>query len=564
MKLFVYGFWSGFIEKTNSVHIGFFQDLFQSVFNCEIILSNSVQESDILLETIFATDSQLDKKQWAYSFLFSGESKLNDHASKYKCILWGERNWANRINIPLFVPYLYCNDLIQLMQTPPPSTHIPPKNICAIITNPRGQARTQFLTALEKKIHIDYAGSYKNNVPRITHAYNTPEFRDAISQYKFIVSMENSIQDTYITEKITHGLLANTIPIYWGSGQVDKYFNPKRFINVVCSDNESLDKIIQNIVNICTNVDVDAYTNMVNQPNFTNNRLDRTLETIARDIRNHIFPRLYPSVNQIYIISNPEFEPGRYTRLCELFYDTLKISKDNIKFICPTYKQTITDELMTQSVSSQLVQRLRHEPMKKSEISLFYNYKAVLEDIVFNYKEGQFLIFESDVFAMENIADLNQFLEYAASKSQEWDLIHIGFGGETEIFESPYCMCKMPYRDELTNVNTKYIEDITTSENEPRMIRKYHTRCTDSFLWNYKGIQKFLHHMNTDTNYGAPFDYYMTNFLENHADSTQQQFKHYWTTKSYFLQGSNYGLEQSTIQGTYGSLVRTLPFIKLF
>ena len=54
--------------------------------------------------------------------------------------------------------------------------------------------------------------------------------------------------------------------------------------------------------------------------------------------------------------------------------------------------------------------------------------------------------------------------------------------------------------------------------------------------------------MNIDTNYGAPFDYYMTNFLEKHADSNQHQFKHYWTTKSFFLQGSNYGLDQSTIQ----------------
>ena len=37
---------------------------------------------------------------------------------------------------------------------------------------------------------------------------------------KFIISMENSIGDTYITEKVLHGLLADTIPIYWGTNNI--------------------------------------------------------------------------------------------------------------------------------------------------------------------------------------------------------------------------------------------------------------------------------------------------------------------------------------------------------
>ena len=499
MKLFIHGFWPGFIDKTNPVHIGFFQDLFQAVFNCEIELSTSIQDSDILLESIFSYDTQLFKKQWTYSFLFSGESRLNQHASKYTCILWGERNHESRINIPLFVPYLYCNDFLQTMQNPTPTTNIPPKNICAIITNPRGHARNQFLDALEKHIPIDYAGKYKNNVPIITHDYNTKEFRDAISQYKFIVSMENSKEDTYITEKITHGLLANIIPIYWGSDQVEQYFNPARFINVKCSDNKSLEQIIDNIVNICKTPD--TYTKMVNQPNFNNdNKLDRTIENISRDIRNHIFPRLYPSINQIYIMSSPEFEPERYARLCTLFYDTLQISKDNIKF------------------------------MKNPELSLFYNYKAVLEDITANYKDGQFLIFESDVYATENISDLNTFLEFVATKHKMWDLIHIGSGNDP-IYMEPF-----------SNINTNYTEDITIPTDTTRLIRKHYTRGTDSFIWNYNGVQTFVNGIKIDTNYGDPLDHYMLNFFE-----TNTNFKHYCTTKPFFLQGSNCGLEPSTI-----------------
>ena len=124
-----------------------------------------------------------------------------------------------------------------------------------------------------------------------------------------------------------------------------------------------------------------------------------------------------------------------------------------------------------------------------------------------------------------------------------WDLIHIGFGSENEILDSPYSMGIMPYRDALSNINTNYIEDITTKTDITRLIRKYHTRCTDSFLWNYSAIVKFLNHMNTDINYGAPFDYYLINFCE-----INQDFKHYWTSTSFFIQGSNYGFENSTIQ----------------
>ena len=42
---------------------------------------------------------------------------------------------------------------------------------------------------------------------------------------KFIVSMENTKYETGITEKIVHGMLADTIPVDWGSPRVNEYFN---------------------------------------------------------------------------------------------------------------------------------------------------------------------------------------------------------------------------------------------------------------------------------------------------------------------------------------------------
>jgi hypothetical protein len=306
-------------------------------------------------------------------------------------------------------------------------------------------------------------------------------------------------------------------------------------------DDETINDAINKIEKICN--DDNEFINIINKSNFKDNILERTTENIARDIRNVIYGRRYKNIDQIYIISNPEFEPDRYSNLKHMFETILNVSRDNIKFICPTYKHTITDEIMVSNVKSQLVQQVRELPMKKAEISLFLNYKSVLEDIEKNYKDGNYLIFESDVLLLNTINNLDMFLDFSIKKRNSWDLIHIGYGGENEIFNSPYAYGKMPYRDELLNYETKYIEDITSERDPVRLIRKYHTRCCDSFLWNYSGIVKFLNHMNEDKNYGAPFDYYMTNKIEIDKD-----FKHYWTTVPFFIQGSNHGHMRSTIQ----------------
>ena len=79
-------------------------------------------------------------------------------------------------------------------------------------------------------MHVTYAGRYKNNIGGLLiWDYNKPEFHNYVSQFKFIISMENTRYETGITEKITHGMLAQTIPIYWGSPRVNDYFNKDRF-----------------------------------------------------------------------------------------------------------------------------------------------------------------------------------------------------------------------------------------------------------------------------------------------------------------------------------------------
>ena len=536
MKVFINAFWDGFLDKTNSTHVDFFLLLLNQVFGSPVIISSSIHESDILLESIFGS-SVLGHKGWKYSFLFSGESRLVPWYKQYTCVLWGERNHDNVVNMPLFIPYLHCNGLDVSVG----SSVVPPKNVCAVLSNGGGRERNLFMDRLERLIPIDYAGSYRTNVPIISDPYHTEGFRRAISQYKFIITMENSREDTYITEKITHGFVCGTIPIYWGSQRVGDYFNTGRFINVESVDDETVSKVAEHIRYLCSHPE--EYVKMVNGPVYSN---ERTVAMIARDIRGLIFrSNVFPLVSQIYIVANPDFEPERCSRLMDLFYNKLGISGDHVSFISPTYKHMITDEMMRQNVVSPIIQRLRALPMKKSEVSLYLNYKAVLESIERNYKDGMFLIFESDVVLVEqNFSLFCSFLEYLYNKKGVWDVINIGWSEISDTFGIPAINGKTPYRDLLPPhlQFSGFIEDITNNQDPVRLIRKYHTRCTDSFVWNYSGVVKFLEYMNKEP-CNTPLDYYMINKLETDAD-----FKHYWTSETFFIQGSNHGLDQSTIQ----------------
>ena len=310
MKLFVHGLYNGFCDKTDPVHCGFFLDLFEKVFQQSIEISHNMDECELLLESIFTGSTRLFDKEWKYTFMFHGESdqhtdfdRLSKIYPKYSCCLYGKLSHSNVINMPLYVPYLYCNNLTDKLQSKKAVLERtkPTKNICAIISKEHyGSIRHRFLERLERVVHIDYAGHYKNNVPRIEGTYNSPELFDFISQYKFIVSIENSRDETYITEKIINGFAAGIVPIYWGCDRVHDYFNADRFL---CLDantnmneeglNASMDAFISKIVQLLEHDD--AYDAMRNANVFAK-KMDLenhiNIDTIVLDIRKLIFPSL--------------------------------------------------------------------------------------------------------------------------------------------------------------------------------------------------------------------------------------------------------------------------------
>jgi hypothetical protein len=544
MKVLFNGWFSGFIDKTNpGLNYDFFINLFNKVYEekCEI---GTIENSEILCEfdMLIGSKSQVKCKKWKTTYLFSGESTLKCNKANYNCVLWGERNHKNVVNMPLFIPYLYTNNFVNCLLDKNKRTTVPEKDVCVIISNPGGGTRNKFLQNLDrlsKYLTVDYAGRYKNNIGgSIKYDYNTPEFLDFVSQYKFIISMENSREDTYITEKLMHGLITNIIPVYWGSLNVGDYINKHRFINLEGDDNKTINKALSLMLNLKKYPHM--WLDVVNKPNSPDNKLARSIDDIVMDIKCVLNKNCWNTVSQICCVSNPKFEPERCKILKELF-DNQEIDRCFIKYISPTYKHTITNEEYDAHITQQLVTKLRPNKMKKTELSLFLNYKANLEYIAKNYKEGAFLIFESDVMIGKNISMFDEFL--TDIKDKKWDLIHIGMY-DNRIWENPNFNNNTGYTDRTFYNNNNAIEDITTQNENFRLSRKFYTRCSDSFIWKYEAVIKFLNYMNTEKNYGIPFDYYMCNYFEKNPNTV----KHYWSEDEFFKQGSNLGLVQTTIQ----------------
>ena len=528
MKVFTYGFWSGFLEKTDPVHIDFFLSLLSKVFNEECTVG-TLGDSDILLESIFSSNTYLKYKKWKYTFFFSGESNQRigifcsserlETLQMYDCVLCGARNNKNIVNVPLFIPYIYCNNFIDKLENPSIIKTVPKKDICVIVSNSGAPDRNKFLDRLDKHFKVDYAGNYKNNVPRIVAGYNKKEFQDFISQYKFIVSMDNSKDDTYLTEKITHGFLSGNIPVYWGSDFVGDYFNTERFINVKNMEDETINNAIESIKMLANNPE--KYINKVNSQILFNNKLPRTLDNIVEDVKNTIFKRKYQLIKKTYVITSKTFEEDRYNHITRSFINILELPYQNLKLHCPSYKTTVNKDFLIDKVPLEKIDSILASTRRKAEVSLFYNHISVLKEIRKNYKDGYFLICESDVIPNENMNHFNELLTMLDDNAEKWDIISIG---------TPYTYMMF---------DGYFNEDFTSKNDKFRMIHKRKTRCTDSFIISYSGIVNYLNVTENDADYTIPYDHYMNYILEKYPND----IKMYWSIPSFFDQGSFNGMK---------------------
>lgn len=140
------------------------------------------------------------------------------------------------------------------------------------------QYRETFFDVLEHEsgLRIDSPGRCKNNISfdnllnelgQQGDYSNWTSNVDVFTAYKFVLAIENEFIDGYITEKFINPLLAGSIPIYMGSSDIVKHFNPARFINV--RDFPDMVSCAQYIIQVDN--DPELYAQIQNAPIFLNN-----------------------------------------------------------------------------------------------------------------------------------------------------------------------------------------------------------------------------------------------------------------------------------------------------
>jgi len=127
----------------------------------------------------------------------------------------------------------YLNNPVKL-----PSVPFSSKHLCLFVSRNglnENKANLWDYLCLEYAEDIHHISQYYSKIESAS-CYSSTELLNVFSKYKFIVVMENTHQEGYITEKIFNVFQAGAIPIYDGAPDIDNFINPESFLSFDADD----------------------------------------------------------------------------------------------------------------------------------------------------------------------------------------------------------------------------------------------------------------------------------------------------------------------------------------
>jgi|LakMenE18May11ns_1017448.scaffolds.fasta_scaffold9616444_1 hypothetical protein len=109
--------------------------------------------------------------------------------------------------------------------------------LCSSIISPKNYLEGHLLRTQEIENFGHFCDIYGANFTKLDKK------EDALREYYFSVTFENTKCDSYFTEKIIDCFATQTIPIYYGSHNIKKYFNPDGIIFYYDSKNINFSNI---------------------------------------------------------------------------------------------------------------------------------------------------------------------------------------------------------------------------------------------------------------------------------------------------------------------------------
>lgn len=499
IRVFVNGFWDGFVERTNGVHFGFFDHVLTIALKRRVAVAPSIENADVLLESHFGP-SVFKSKWWVYSIFFSGEASipLPEHIGQYSLIL-GKHS---HVSCPLYLTYDYCKPC----EYPTDITIVPSKKICAIISSggEPTQFRNTFIDELMKRgIHVDMGGKHRNNIGyTVPGSYDEQPILQFQHQYRVVLALENTEADHYITEKVINPLRAGTVPAYYGSKLVTNYINPSRF---VCIDPSNIDAAVSEIQRLCD--DDEYWLQMVNQPPFVK-PTGEWIEEVIASTRTALTTTEY----SVELIGDVEREPER---------------KESLKPIVDFYRISPTVTCYGEEARSHpLFVKFDHRK-KMNGISLAINHLVLLEKYAASNR--YVVIFESDAIPMYpmEVIDTEVRKDIETMCEKRIDFAFIGFG------------CFGPLSDQQKQPHKKLSDTLWLPPN-PEFPNGC-SRCTEAYIASPNGIRGFLKWFHARVNHDV------IDWAFNHYFRQTPSAVGCWRSPELFKQGSQSGLYPSLV-----------------
>ena len=246
----------------------FFTDLLSEYYNIEVVKPE--ENPDILFYSVFGNNyKNLTTKR---KIFYSGESISQRDDADFNITF--DNNSDKNCRCPLWLCYLNDELIKDNKKKLLGFFNIPKKSkFCSIICqidNKTGE-RSSIIDKLFKYKRVDCGGTFMNNIGYIVpRGINCSGKIEHNNEYKFCIAFENANYPGYVTEKICDAYKSKCIPIYWGTRDVIKDFNPNTFINA--NDFTNFDELVKYIIKVDT--DDELYESYFKEPIFSKYWLD--------------------------------------------------------------------------------------------------------------------------------------------------------------------------------------------------------------------------------------------------------------------------------------------------
>ena len=245
---------------TFDVNDNFFVNLLKTHVGSNVVITtvNPSQTPDVLFYSVFGQSNHAYRA--GRKVFYAGEPVPHRTDADFNITF----DASNAINtrLPLWICYSDDN-ILNPMRVP----HIPKREkFCSYIATSPGfeNNRQTFVGKLSSQYkRVDCGGKHLNNIggaiPPGTNASGKIEHN---KQYKFVIAFENKQYPGYVTEKICDAYKSGCIPIYWGTPDIIKDFNPSTFINA--NDFPDIDALIAHIRRV--DCDDELYASYFKEP----------------------------------------------------------------------------------------------------------------------------------------------------------------------------------------------------------------------------------------------------------------------------------------------------------